>query len=489
MAYLAIDLGAESGRAVLGWWDGARLQLREIHRFPNRPVSIGGTLYWDVFFLFAEIQQSLQKAQAESPEPVESVGVDTWGVDFALLDSQGRLLSAPVHYRDRRTEGMMECVLAQIPRETLYERTGIQFMPINTLYQLYSMVVQNDPLLDYAARLLMMPDLFHYWLTGVPVNEFTIATTSQCYDPRASDWAYSILEELGIPTRLFQPVQMPGTRLGTVQGSAIQVVLPASHDTASAVVGTPLQSRHSAYISSGTWSLVGVEVDAPQISAQSLAFNFTNEGGAGGRFRLLKNVMGLWLLQECRRTWQAQGIGNWDYAELTAMAQTAPAFESLIDPDDWRFLAPGDMPQRIQAYCAEQGQRVPDTPARIVRTILESLALKYRMVLEQIETLTGWRIETIHIVGGGAQNALLCQMTADATARPVLAGPIEATAIGNLMMQALGLGHIESLEAIRERVALSFPPVVYTPQETEKWETAYADFQRHRGRKRPVRRM
>ncbi len=476
MAYLAIDLGAESGRAVLGWWEGAHLRLREVHRFPNRPVQVGGTLYWDVLFLFAEIQQSLQKAQAESPEPLESVGVDTWGVDFALLDSQGRLLSAPVHYRDRRTEGMMERVLEQIPRETLYERTGIQFMPINTLYQLYSMVVQSDPLLGYAERLLMMPDLFHYWLTGVPANEFTIATTSQCYDPRAGDWALSILESLGIPTRLFQPVQMPGTRLGTVSGSAIQVVLPASHDTASAVVGAPLGSRRSAYISSGTWSLVGVEVDAPQISAQSLAFNFTNEGGAGRRFRLLKNVMGLWLLQECRRTWQAQGIGDWNYAELSALAHEAPAFESLIDPDDWRFLAPGAMPQRIQAYCAERGQRVPDTPARIVRTILESLVLKYRMVVEQIETLTGWRIETIHIVGGGAQNRLLCQMTADATARPVLAGPVEATAIGSLMMQAYGLGHIESLEAIRERVALSFPPVVYTPQETEPWESAYAGF-------------
>ncbi|MEN3002114.1 MAG: rhamnulokinase family protein [Armatimonadota bacterium] len=480
---LAVDLGAESGRAVLGRLQGQTLHVQEVHRFPNKPVRVRGTLYWNILALYEEVLTALQRAAQAAEEPIESVGIDTWGVDFALLDRHGQLLGNPVHYRDSRTEGMMDAVFQRIPKEVIYQRTGIQFMPINTLYQLYALVVRQDPQLEQARTFLTMPDLLHYWLTGEAVCEFTNATTTQCYDPRADGWAIDLLAQLGIPTHLFPEVRTPGTILGDLAGevaqatglSGVKVVLPAAHDTGSAVAAVPFADPHAAYISSGTWSLVGVETREPVITGVGLQYNLTNEGGVGKRFRLLKNVMGLWLLQECRRTWASQG-NEWSYEALVAMAEEAPRFRSLIDPDDGRFLPPGDMPARIQAFCQETDQPVPQSPGEIVRCILESLALRYRQVIERLEQVTGWHIPVVHIVGGGVRNRWLCQATADATGRSVLAGPIEATAIGNLLVQAMGLGYLSGLDEVRMLVQSACSPTLYEPQDTDAWQEAYEKF-------------
>ncbi|WP_376791133.1 rhamnulokinase family protein [Thermoflexus sp.] len=497
---VAIDLGAESGRAVLGIFDGQRLSVQEVYRFPNIPVRVRDVLHWDILCLFHEIKEGLARAVRIMAGTITSVGVDTWGVDFALLDREGRLVGNPVHYRDRRTEGMMEAVFQRVPPEEIYNRTGIQFMPINTLYQLFSMVVREDPQLEIAHTFLTIPDLFHYWLSGTIVCEFTNATTTQCYDPIRKDWAWDLLERLGIPTRFFPEVRPPGTILGRVLPEVTEetgltqtwVVAPASHDTGSAVAAVPFQHPDAAYISSGTWSLVGVEVREPVITEEARLYNFTNEGGVSGTFRLLKNVMGLWLLQECRRTWAKQAGKSiveeaggsstlpsaWEYEALIRQAEGAPPLRSLIDPDDPRFLPPGDMPMRIQVFCQETGQPIPKAHGEIVRCILESLALKYRWVIERLERLLGRQIPMIHIVGGGSRNALLCQWTADATGRPVLAGPAEATAIGNLMVQAMALGYVGNLEEAREVIRRSFSPTVYTPRAEAKsmWADAYDRF-------------
>ncbi|MCS7064650.1 MAG: rhamnulokinase [Fimbriimonadales bacterium] len=480
---LAVDIGAESGRAILGRLSERSITVQEVHRFPNKPVRVRGTLYWDILKLYDEVLTGMQRAARATEEPIESVGIDTWGVDFALLDRRGQLLGNPVHYRDRRTEGMMDAVLQRIPKAEIYQRTGIQFMPINTLYQLYALVVQQDPQLEQAHTFLTMPDLLHYWLTGEAVCEFTNATTTQCYDPRAGDWARELLAQLGIPAQIFPEIRSPGTTLGNLDREVAEAtgllvakgVLPAAHDTGSAVAAVPFTDPKAAYISSGTWSLVGVETPEPVINEQGLQHNFTNEGGVGGRFRLLKNVMGLWLLQESRRTWAAQG-NEWSYDELMRMAQDAPPFRALIDPDEIRFLPPGDMPARIQAFCRETAQPVPQSPGEIVRCILESLALKYRQVIDLLEQVCGWHIPVVHIVGGGVQNRWLCQATADATGRPVLAGPVEATAVGNLLVQAMGLGYLNGLDEVRELVRRAFSPTLYEPRDTHAWHEAYEKF-------------
>ena len=477
---LAVDIGAESGRAVLGHLSEHHLTIQEVHRFPNKPVHVRGTLYWDILRLYDEVLTGLWRAARIAEQPIESIGIDTWGVDFALLDRQGQLLGNPVHYRDRRTEGMMDAVFQRIPKEEIYQRTGIQFMPINTLYQLYALVVHHDPQLEQARTFLTVPDLLHYWLTGEAVCEFTNATTTQCYDPRAGDWAREMLAQLGIPTSIFTEIRPPGTILGVLEPAVAdatgltgaKVVLPAAHDTGSAVAAVPFSDPKAAYISSGTWSLVGVETPEPVINEHGLQHNFTNEGGVDGRFRLLKNVMGLWLLQECRRTWAAQG-NDWSYEALMQRVQDAPPFRSLIDPDDARFLPPGDMPARIQAFCQETGQPMPQSPSEMVRCILESLALKYRRVIEWLEQVCGWQIPEVHIVGGGVQNRWLCQATANATGRPVLAGPVEATAVGNLLVQAMGLGYLNGLDEAREQVRRALPPTLYEPRETAMWQEAY----------------
>jgi len=461
-----------------------RLHLREVHRFVNRPVRVRQTLHWDVLSLWAEIKHGLSLCAGQTSNPLTSIGVDAWGVDFGLLDAHGQLLGNPVHYRDARTTGMLERAFSRVPREQIFEQTGIQFMPINTVYQLLALAEGNSPQLAQAAQLLTIPDLLNYWLTGYAVNEFSNATTTQCYNPRQHTWAYSLLNALNLPTHILGDVVMPGTPLGPLHASvqeetglgAVPVIAPATHDTGSAVAAAPMMDKNAIYLSSGTWSLMGVEVAQPIINAQILAYNFTNEGGVAGTFRLLKNIMGLWLVQECRRAWAAQGRA-YSYAELTQLAEQAPGLISLIDVTDARFLPPGDMPARIQAFCRETGQPAPESAGAIVRCALESLALEYRWVAERLDELTGRLHTTIHVIGGGAQNHLLNQLTAEATGRTVLAGPVEATALGNVIVQALALRHISSLADGRVFVRNSFPLQTFTPQAPHLWETAYHRYQ------------
>jgi rhamnulokinase len=476
---VALDLGAESGRVVVGTFDGGRLALEEVHRFPNVPVTLAGTLHWDFLRLFGEATAGLRRAAAGGP--VASVGVDTWGVDFGLLDARGRLLANPVHHRDRRTEGMPDLAFAVVPRDEIYAATGIQFMPINTLYQLFSMVRAGDPLLDQADRLLMMADLFHHFLAGSAVAEYTNASTSQCLDPVSRDWARPLLARLGIPTGILPPIVAPGTVLGPVRPDVAAdtglrdalVVAPGSHDTASAVVGAPLAGPATAFLSSGTWSLLGLEVAAPVVSGATLAANLTNEGGVAGTIRLLRNVMGLWLVQECRRgLWPAGDAPTYD--ELAALAEAAPAFTAFIDPDDERFLRPGDMPARVRAFCTETGQPVPADTGTLVRVLLESLALRYAVVVDELARASGHPVEAIHVVGGGANHGLLCRLTAGATGLPVRAGPAEATAIGNLVVQAIAAGELASVAEARALIARSFPVATHEPG--GDWAEARARF-------------
>lgn len=479
--YLAFDLGAESGRAILGALDGDQLSLSEVHRFDNEPVRLPDGLHWDILRLWSEIKTGLALAvRQQGGTPLAAVGLDTWGVDFGLLDGQGALLGNPHHYRDSRTDGMMDEASRRLSREYIFERTGIQFMQINTLYQLLAMVIQRSPALQIAKTFLTIPDLLNYWLSGRAVCEFTMATTTQCYDPRERAWARPVLDGLGIPSHIFPPVVQPGTLLGKlsleiadeVGCGRLPVVAPACHDTGSAVVAVPAQGRHYAWISSGTWSIMGAETGEPIVNARSLQHNFTNEGGVDGRWRYSKNVMGLWLVQECRRTWARQGE-SLTYDEITRLASEAEPFKAVVDPDWDDFLKPGDMLARIQAYCRRTQQPAPETKGAMARCVLESLALKYRWVLERLEEMLGYRLEPIHIIGGGTQNRLLNQLTADATGRTVVAGPIEATAIGNVLMQAVALGHIQSLDEARAIVRHSFKPETYEPKPAAQWAAAY----------------
>ncbi len=466
---IAIDLGAELGRVTRVDFDGEKLRLDEVHRFPNIPVPTHGTLYWDILRLWHEIVTGIEQASASAA----GIGVDAWGVDFGLLDRDGRLVGNPTHYRDRRTDGMFEWVFARVPRREVFERTGIQFMLLNTLYQLSSMVATQSAQLEAATTYLSIPDLFNYWLTGEKVCEFTHATTTQFYNPRAGDWDRQMLAQLGIPTELFGTIVPPGTRVGAYEG--IPVFAPASHDTGSAVVAIPTTTEDYAYLSSGTWSLLGLEINTPVINDASYAANVTNEGGVNGTFRFLKNVVGLWIAQQCRATWRAQGE-DYSYDDLTRLAVNAEPFRSLIEPDDPAFLPHGDMPARIREFCQRSGQPVPETVGQVMRAIYESLALKYRLVLDDLIALSGRRVERLHVIGGGTQNRLLCQMTADAIGRTVIAGPIEATAMGNGIVQLIALGEIGSVAQAREILSRSTETAVYEPQQTNAWEEAYARF-------------
>lgn len=485
--FLAVDLGAESGRAVLGRFDGEQLSLHEIHRFPNGPVRIQNSLYWNVLGLFGEMKRGLAKAAGEAGGELASLGLDTWGVDFALLDRNGELIGNPHHYRDSRNDGMLDKGFAIVPRQEIFDQTGLQFMQINSLFQLLAMKLQKSPALETATTFLMMPDLFNYWLTGQKVCEYTDASTSQCYDPRKGAWALPLLEKFGLPTQMFPGIVQPGTRLGSLLpviaeelgiNQSIAVIAPGCHDTASAVAAVPMSEgteANSAYISSGTWSLVGVETNEPVINAQSLAYNFTNEGGVQNTIRLLKNVTGMWLVQECRRTWAQQGE-ELSYADITRLAGEAKPFAALVNPDDPSFLAPGDMPARIREFCRCTGQTPPADKGAIVRCALESLAFKYRWVIEKLEELNNRPITTVHIVGGGTQNRLLNQFAANATGRTVVTGPVEATAIGNILMQMLAMGQIGSLREGRAIVRGSFPVETYQPQDTGAWADAYGRY-------------
>lgn len=476
---VAIDLGAESGRVVVGTFDGGRLALQDVHRFANVPVTLAGTLHWDFLRLFGDVTAGLRRVAAGGP--VASVGVDTWGVDFGLLDDRGRLLGNPVHYRDARTAGMPDLAFASVSREEIYRATGIQFMPVNTLFQLLSMARAGDPQLRQADRLLMMGDLFVHFLCGSSVAEYTNASTSQCLDPFARDWARPLLERLGIPTGFFPEIVQPGTVLGPLRPDVAadtgladaRIVAPGSHDTASAVVGAPLAGPTTAFLSSGTWSLIGLEVAAPVVSDVTLAANLTNEGGVAGTIRLLRNVMGLWLVQESRRALWPTGDAP-SYEELAALADAAPAFTAFIDPDDERFLRPGDLPSRVRAFCAETGQPVPQDAGTLIRVVLESLALRYAVVVDELARASGHPVEAIHVVGGGSNHRLLCRLTADATGLPVRAGPVEATAIGNLAVQAIAAGELASVAEARELIARSFPVTAYDPE--GDWAEARARF-------------
>ena len=442
MKYLAIDLGAESGRAMLGTLDDGKLTLEELHRFPNTPVRLPTGLYWDTLRLFHEIRQALQICGRERQIALDGIGVDTWGVDFALLGPDGALVDNPRHYRDARNNGMLERTFAVIPREEIFAETGIQFMAINTLYQLHAMKLAGSPALAAASKLLFMPDLFNYWLTGEARAEMSIASTSQFFNPAKKQWAGGLLESLGIPSSILPTVVPSGTRLGTllpeIAESAglppgVPVYATACHDTASAVAAIPGEGDDWCYISSGTWSLMGVVLDQPVINARSLELNFTNEVGAGGKIRLLKNIAGLWLLQECRRAW-ALGGREYSYDELSKLAADAPSMGFVLNPDD--FAEPGRMPQRIAEYCRARGHAAPDEPGGMARLILESLAATYAKVLSSLEELIGRRIGRIHIAGGGSRNELLNRLTAEATGRTVIPGPAEATAAGNVLVQA-----------------------------------------------------
>ncbi|GMV95704.1 MAG: carbohydrate kinase [Phycisphaerae bacterium] len=481
--YAAIDLGAESGRVVLGSVTDRGLELAEVHRFPNGPVRTLDELHWDVLRLWSEMKTGVGKAAVQAGR-LAAVGIDTWGVDFALLARDDTLLGNPFHYRDARTDGILDKAFAIVPREEIFRATGIQFMPFNTLFQLLAMRLSGSPLLEQARSMLMMPDLFNFWFTGRKCNEFTNATTTQAYDPTAGHWATGLIEKLGLPVGIFGEIVPAGTFLGPVRPDVgdeircggVPVIAPATHDTGSAVAAIPAAGdRTWAFLSSGTWSLMGMEIPAPIINAAALQCNFTNEGGVNGTYRFLKNIMGLWLVQECRRTWERAG-NDYSYDDLARLAAAARPFAAVIDPDDPSFLPPGDMPARIAAYCRKTGQPPPDGPGALVRACLESLALAYRWTLERIEACTGRRIEVIHVVGGGTRNRQLCQWTADATHRLVVAGPVEATAAGNVIVQAIATGALPDLPAARDLVRRSFETVVYQPADPGPWEEAFQRF-------------
>jgi rhamnulokinase len=469
---------------MLGRWDGQRFDLRELHRFPNGPVLVHGHLHWDVLRLWQEITTGIARYAAQNDAPLAGIGIDAWAVDFALLDGAGRLLGNPYHYRDRRTADMLQRVDQQVSCERLYAQTGIQRLPINTLYQLVSMRQSGDPQLAVAATLLLILDLFHYWLTGRSVAEYTNATTTQFFDARARRWTSDLLQDLDLPTQILPEVVAPGTVLGDVLPDlrdalglrhTVPVIAVGSHDTASAVAAIPGLDTRSAYISSGAWSLVGIETAEPILSDRARQLNFTNEGGVAGTIRFLKNVGGLWLLQECQRQWQREGQAL-TWPELVALADTAPPLRSLVDPDAPDFLNPIDMPAAIGAYCRRTSQPEPTSVGALVRCCLESLALKYRWVVDALEELTGRQIDTIRIVGGGSQNALLCQLTADACGRQVVAGPVEATALGNILVQAVALGKLLDIAAGRKAVEASFEQAIYEPQTSGDWDAAVVGF-------------
>ncbi|MBX3056756.1 MAG: rhamnulokinase [Anaerolineae bacterium] len=475
---LAIDLGAESGRVMAVQFDGRTLHLTPLHQFPNKPAALNGTLYWDVLALWREIQGGIEKGKSLHPV---SLGVDGWGVDFGLLDRQGNLISNVVQYRDGRTEGMMEKAFARVGQETIYAQTGIQFARLNSLYQLLSLVESRSPQLEIAHTFLTTPDLFNYWLSGTAVSEFTIASTTQMLNPRTQEWAADMLAALGIPTYILPAVVPPGTQLGNYQ--SIPVIAPAAHDTGSAVTAVPTTTPHYAYISSGTWSLVGLELNQPIINEAARRANLTNEGGVYGTIRLLKNVMGLWLVQQCRAGWAKAGQA-YSYDDLEALAaaevkqcQTISPQAAFVNPDDPLFLPPGDHREYIRQFCLATNQTPPATIGATVRCILESLALTYRDALQRLQAVSGRSVQIIHIVGGGSKNRLLNQMTANATGIPVMAGPVEASVLGNAIVQLIALGELRDLQEARQLMAETAQWQLYEPADTAVWTEAYQRYQ------------
>lgn len=480
---LAFDFGASSGRAMLGRFDGRRIELEEVHRFTNDPVQVGDTLYWDILRLFHEVKQGLVKAKAFGP--ISSLGIDTWGVDFGLIDREGRLLENPVHYRDARTYGVMEQVFQIVPKDEVYRRTGIQFMHFNTLFQLFALKCKRPDLLARASRMILMPDLFLYLLTGTMQSERSMASTGALLDARTGDWAMDLLNRLGLPTEILCPLVDAGTPAGTLSRQIcdelgiqpMAAISVASHDTGSAVVSVPATGEDFVYISSGTWSLMGIESQTPLINDKTFGYNFTNEGGYGRTTRFLKNIMGLWLIQESRRQWIREGDSP-SYADLEREALACRPFSCLIDPDDASLGAPGDMPGRIRELCRKTGQHVPASRGEVVRCIYESLALKYRVTKDQIEEISGKKYPRLHVVGGGTKDGLLSQFTANATGSTVIAGPIEGTALGNIAVQLMTSGAIGSLAEARQIIAASTDLRYYEPQDQSEWSAALEKYRR-----------
>ncbi|MBN2448735.1 MAG: rhamnulokinase [Lentisphaeria bacterium] len=481
--YLAFDLGASSGRAILGTLADGRIELRELHRFENGGIDVNGGLFWNLLGLFAELKTGLSKAVREGVE-LAGMAVDTWGVDYALLDRQGNIAGFPRHYRDARTADILPWAFERVARDVLYRRTGIQFMSLNTVFQLAAMVRDGDPALEVAKTLLFIPNALTYLLSGNVSAEYTIATTSQLYDPYARTWAWDIIEALGLPRSLFPPIVPPCTVVGNLRPAVceelncapIPVILAGSHDTASAVAAVPADpDSRWAYLSSGTWSLLGTERTEPLTTEAAQAANYTNEGGLANRIRFLKNIMGLWLIQECRHEWQRQGK-TFTFDEMDEMAVAAEPFRSLINPNAETFLAPGNMPERIAAFCRDSGQPAPETPGQIMRCALDSLALRYRLALDEIAAITGRPVDVLHLVGGGCKNVILSQFTANAVHRSVIAGPVEATAMGNLVAQAMATGDIASLEEARDVIRNSTETRRYLPRDGDLWEQGYARY-------------
>jgi rhamnulokinase len=480
--YVAFDLGAESGRVLLGSLDGFRLELEEVHRFPNGAVQVRDSLRWDVLHLFEELKTGLRKVAARGV-PVAGISTDSWGVDYVLLHGREPLLSVPFHYRDARTEGAMERAFRAVSADEIFAETGIQFMPINTLFQLCEDAHSRPGLLGMADKFLNIGDYFNCLFSGVCKAEESLASTTQLYNPRTRTWSARLIGKFGLPARIMPEVVASGTRLGPLLPaiaaetglSGVQVIAGCSHDTAAAVAAVPARGEDWAYLSSGTWSLLGVETAEPIIGSESRRFNFTNEVGFGGSIRFLKNIIGLWIVQECRRAWARQGL-EYSYEDLAMLAGAADPLQSFVDPQDARFGKPGAMHEKVAAYCRETHQPVPGTPGATIRCALESLALCYRQTLEKLEQAIGRKIARLHIVGGGSKNSLLNQFTADAAGIPVLAGPSECTGIGNVLVQAIALGRVPSLAAARQIVYRSFPPVTYEPGDPALWEQAYARF-------------
>lgn len=478
---LAFDFGASSGRAIIGSFDGEKITLKEVHRFTNDPVDLGGTLYWDVLRLFYEIKQGIVKAKIAGG--FDSIGIDTWGVDFGLIDKNGRLLENPVHYRDKRTSGLVEESFKSVPRQKMYDITGIQFMELNTLFQLISLKKQRPEMLERADKMLFMPDLFAYFLTGKMCSEYSIASTSQLIDINTRSWSKELLDAFGIKESLFAPLTEPGTQLGNLSKEiceecgveSVPVISVCGHDTQSAITAVPCESGDFAFLSSGTWSLFGTELQKPIVNETSLKINITNEGGFGGTTGFLKNIIGLWLIQESRRQWQREGK-DYSYADLEKLALSEEPFKCFIDPDAPEFVPQGNIPERVREFCRKTGQYVPESVGEIMRCIYESLAMKYRMTFEKLCECTGKDYPVIHVIGGGTKDGLLCRMTASSCGKTVKAGPIEATVMGNVAVQLMSDGTIGSISKARKAVAASESLKTYEPENTDEWIKAYESF-------------
>ena len=482
--FLAVDLGASSGRVMSANWDGRRFALEELHRFSNCGVRVGDRLHWDVLNIWTQMQAGFTRFSGLYQECPVSIGVDAWGIDFGLLDASGRLIGNPAHYRDQRTEGMPNIVFSQVKERMLFVETGVQSWRINTLFQLYSMVIAKDPQLECAATLLTIPDLFSFFLCGAKRVEYTEATTTEMYSLQGAGWARDILAELKIPAKILPEVVQPGTTLGSMRknvledcgfGGEVPVIAVASHDTASAVAALPEMDSESAFISSGTWSLMGTEVVEPNTSEDARRLQFTNEGAATGGFLLLKNLAGLWIIQECLRFWEKEGQ-RYEWSDLLQAAKDSKPFRSLFDPNDKRFDLQNNMPLAIRDYCRDTGQPVPETTGAFARAVFESLVLTYRLTLASLENLIARELPTIRVVGGGSRNGLLCQMIADACCRRVVAGPAEATSLGNVMVQAIATGHLSGFDTGRACIAESFQRDKFEPHPSAGWDDAYARF-------------